>query len=219
VFRTERNPSLCAIAAASLLILSSGCGSSSSHSSNNAISPAQAQAVTSEVSQAIAQALSNTFVISMSPAVPSLSAIPADISSRLSSSACVATSTGETCNWPISFSGPCPGGGTISVTGDVAGTLDNSGGGSVLTQLTITPSNCSVSNLTINGDPNVAVNGQINFTQTAPAFPITLTEIGGVSFGPNPSGSCQFNVKYTLSSQTSCTISGTACGQTVSGSC
>jgi hypothetical protein len=220
MFRTERNSSLCTVVAAAVLILGSGCGSNSSHPSNNAISPAQAQAVTSEVSLALAQALSNSFgVPAARPGVPSLSAIAADISSDFSSSACTVTSTGETCNWPVSYNGPCPGGGTISVTGDVTGTLDNNGNGSVLTQLTVTPANCSVSSLVISGDPNISVDGQINFTQTAPSFPITLTEIGGVSYGPSPSGVCQFNVKYTLSSQTSCTISGTACGQTVSGSC
>jgi len=85
--------------------------------------------------------------------------------------------------------------------------------------LTITPSACSVSGLTLNGDPSITVNGQINFSQTAPLFPITLSETGGISYGPNPSGSCQVKVTYTVSSATTCTVTGSACGQPVNGPC
>jgi hypothetical protein len=73
--------------------------------------------------------------------------------------------------------------------------------------------------MVMNGDPSVTLGGLINFTQSVPTFPITLTEKGGISYGPHPAGSCKLNVTYTINSETSCAISGTACGQAVSGSC
>jgi hypothetical protein len=76
-----------------------------------------------------------------------------------------------------------------------------------------------VSNETINGDPNITVATQLNITNDVPAYPITLTETGGISFGPNPSGSCTMNATLTISSATSCTITGNLCGQTLSGTC
>jgi len=188
------------------------------------MSQAQAQAVSAEVAQALAQALGNAFASGGgAPAEkrvhPSLAAVWKDVNPDQSSSPCIATATGENCDWPVSFDGPCPGGGAIAVTGDVDGSLDNTGSGSIQTQLSITPASCSVDSLVINGAPSVTVAGQINFTSSAPVFPITLTEMGGISYGPHPSGSCQFNVTYAITSETSCTISGTACGQSVSGSC
>jgi hypothetical protein len=71
--------------------------------------------------------------------------------------------------------------------------------------------------VTINGNPSVTASTQINFANDAPVFPITLSETGGISFGANPSGSCTLNVQYTVSSQASCTVSGTVWGQAVAG--
>jgi hypothetical protein len=230
MFREKTKTGACllslTIVAAMLTILFSGCGSSNNNTmSSNSMSQAQAQAVSGEVSLAIAQALGGT-VPSIAPAIsgarPSLSTAVADLRPN-SSSGCTPTSTGENCNFPISLTDfPCSGaqGGTISVTGDIDGTLNNSGAGSVSGQFTITPANCSVSNLIINGDPSIAVSGQINFTDNETlTFPITFTETGGISYGPNPSGSCQLNATYTINSSLSCTVSGTVCGQSVSGSC
>jgi len=206
------------VVAAMLAVLCGGCGSSKS----NNLSQAQAEAVTQEVTQALAAALSSSGLpADARPASglhPSLSTAVTEIRSY-ASPVCPSNGTGETCDFPVNFDGTCPGGGTIAVAGNVDGTLDNSGDGSIQSQLTITPTNCSVDKLVINGDPSITVDGTFNFAANAPAFPITLTETGGISYGPNPSGSCQLNVTYTVSSQTSCAISGTVCGQAVNGSC
>jgi hypothetical protein len=98
------------------------------------------------------------------------------------------------------------------VAGDISGSLNNTGGGSIMSLLTITSSACSVSGLTLNGEPQH--HGQ---------RPNKLQPDGSIvshnSFGdwrhllwPESSGSCKFNVTYTVNSATSCTISGTACG-------
>jgi hypothetical protein len=87
-------------------------------------------------------------------------------------------------------------------------------------ELVITPANCGVeSSLTINGDPNVTIATQINFANNAVLFPVALREKGGISYGPHPSGSCTLDVTYTVNSPTSCTVTGTLCGQKLGGSC
>jgi hypothetical protein len=199
------------------LMLSVGCGSSSH--SNQSLSPAQAQAVSQEVDVALQDALNGALSSGLSAEKHrSLAKTVPDLT-RTQSSDCTTNSSGTTCNIPVTFSGPCPGGGTIGVNGNFDFTLNNSGDGSDSSSLKITPTNCSVSNLTINGDPNITVATQINITNDAPAFPITLTETGGISYGPNPSGSCTVNATMTISSSLSCTISGTICGQSVNGKC
>lgn len=208
----------CAIVVVAMFILSAGCGSSS-----NTLSQAQAQAVTQQISLALDQALSTAIAanaVSEKGVHPSLATIVSNIHSD-QSSPCTPTSTGQNCDITISDSVACSGGGTISVSGDIKGSISSSGGGSIQTQITVTPASCAVpnSNLVINGDPSVSVDSQINFTQSAIAYPITFAETGGIAYGPKPSGSCQINVTSTINSATSCTITGTVCGRSVSGSC
>jgi hypothetical protein len=187
--------------AALFLMLCAGCGSSSP----STLTPAQAQAVTQEVDVAVQTALTNAFSSGAAADTRrSLASVVGNLNPH-QSSGCITSDNGTTCDVPISYSGPCPGGGTIGVSGDFDFTLNNSGDGSDSSTLTITPTNCSVSNETINGDPNITVATQLNITNDVPAYPITLTETGGISFGPNPSGSC--------------TITGNLCGQTLSGTC
>lgn len=205
--------------AASLFILSLGCGSGSSTS--HSLSAAQAQAVSQEFSTALQSALSQSLgqaEAARQGSVPSLASTLGKVRPQ-GTSGCTVSGNGESCNIPVNYSGSCPGGGTIAVSGDFSFTLDSSGDGSVISGLTVTPTDCSVSNETINGNPSVTASTQITFTNDAPDFPITLNESGGISFGPNPSGSCTLNVQYTVSSETMCTVAGTICGQTVSGSC
>jgi hypothetical protein len=219
MFPTKRIASLCLTVLVTMLS-TSGCGGGSSMSN---MSQAQAQAVAQQFSQAVVQALGTAVpATAPSPTRPSLSTAVTDLSPD-ALPGCTSTSTGQNCNIPISLTNyPCTGsqGGTISVTGDVDGTLNNTGSGSVTAQLTITPAQCSISNLIVNGDPSITVGGQINFTNNeTPVFPVTFTETGGISYGPNPSGSCQVNATYTINSALACTVSGTVCGQPVSGSC
>jgi hypothetical protein len=212
-----------AVTVAGLVIFCAGClcaGCGSSSSSHN-MSAAQAQAVSQEFSTALQAALTASLPadsFSQREPHPTLGTILKHAHPD-QSPGCTASDSGESCNIPVSYSGSCPGGGTIAITGDFDFTLNNSGDGSDNTTLTITPSNCSVSSLTINGNPSVTASTQINFTDDNPAFPITVEETGGISFGPNPSGSCTVNVQYTVSSESTCTVSGTLCGQSVSGSC
>jgi hypothetical protein len=202
---------------AMVLIFSTSCGHSGNGSVGQTLTSAQAQAVQQELLIAISDALSSEFSLPpaerhrVSHAIANLAASQ--------TSGCTINPDGQTCDIPISYSGACPAGGTIAVSGEFKFTLDNSGDGSDSSTLTITPTNCVVSNLTINGDPNVTMAEQLNFQANTLAYPVTLTESGGISYGPNPSGSCTLNASMIINSPTSCTITGNICGQKITGSC
>ena len=207
---------VCGIAALVIVsLLGLNCGSSSSHT----LSPAQAQAVSQELSTALGAAMASGFQISASTS--KAAHLPTVVQSvRASqSTGCTVTNTGQSCNIPITYSGPCPNGGTIGVTGDFIFTLDNSGDGSDSSTLTVTPTNCALSNTTFNGDPNLTVATQFSFQNSLPLYPITFTESGGISFGPDPSGSCTLNANVTVTSATTCRVSGNVCGQSLNTSC
>lgn len=208
-----------AVAAAILAVLGSGCGSGSSSHADNTLSAAQAQAFSGQVVNALTTALGNSLngISLATSARPSLPKVLEEAQPRISSG-CTSTSSGQSCNFPLSSTGPCSGGGTISVSGDASGMLDNSGTGSFTAQIMVTPTSCVVAGTTFNGDPNIMIGGQISVASNTVAFPVTFMETGGISFGPNPSGSCQVNVTYSINSS-SCTASGTVCGQSVNGSC
>jgi hypothetical protein len=226
---TTNRPALCRYLAAIAVItveivLSSACGGGGSSQS---MSATQAQAVSQEFASAVEAALQTSITTEAQHNRQGLGAV---LSSTISqaikretspadSSGCVTSVSGTSCNYPVSYSGSCPQGGKIGVTGNFDFTLNNSGDGSDSTSLTITPTNCAVSNLTINGNPNVTFATQITFQDDNLAYPITLSETGGISYGPNPSGSCTVNATLTITSAQSCTVSGTICGQTLSGSC
>jgi hypothetical protein len=204
------------------LLFSAACGGGSS-SMNQNLSAAQAQAVSQEFATAAEAALQASVTGSAQrnrrtfgeifSAGASRGAVPDTTGS------CVTSANGTSCNYPVSYSGNCPQGGTIGVSGDFDFTLNNSGDGSDSSNLTITPTGCEVSNETINGNPNVTFAVQLSFQNNALVYPVTLTESGGISYGPNPSGSCSVNATLTIASSLACTVSGTICGQALSGDC
>jgi len=213
---SHSNKSVCIAAAVSAVLLCTSCGSSN----NNSISNAQTQAISQEFVSAVQSAMTNSFAVGATvPAAghESLSKILREVRPD-TSSGCTTDGNGQSCNFPISYTGPCPSGGTISVSGDFDLMLNNSGDGSDSSTLTVTPSNCVVSNLTLNGDPNIMLSTTLNLANNALSYPVTMTETGGISYEPHPSGSCTMNVSLTIG-RSSCSVSGNVCGQSVSGNC
>ena len=207
----------CAIASLAFIsLLCITCGGSS----HNNLSQAQAQAISQEVFSALHSAMVGGLTApgSAPAAPPSLPEI-IERAQAAPPSGCVISNSGESCDIPITYQGACPKGGTISVSGDFAYTLDNSGNGSDSSTLTVTPAACAVDEVTFNGNPSVTFSTTFNLQNNALAFPIMFSGTGGISYGPNPSGSCSINVKATASSLTSCSISGSICGRSVSGRC
>lgn len=205
--------SVAIVVAFALLMI--GCGSS--NSMNNSLSPAQAQSVATAVSSGVVQAMTGALGAVIDPLPGGMHRIgPVPNTSAVT---CVSSANGESCTWPISTNFSCPGGGTMAVSGDLSGTLSNTGSGSAQAQITADPASCSVNGVVLNGDPSITVAGQANISNYAPVWPVTGTETGGVTFGPNPSGSCQLNLTFSVNESLNCTVTGTACGQTVKGNC
>jgi hypothetical protein len=200
----------------SIALLMVGCGSSDSNSS--ALTEVQAQAIATAVSNGIEQAFAGTF------GVPSVKRSgdamhPVETAANAATApACLASFAGQTCTWPISSTFSCPGGGTMAVSGAITASLNTTGSGSAQVQIAAVPASCSVNGMILNGAPQVNVAGQMNVLNDMPEWPLTSSETGAVSYGPHPSGTCQLNLTYSVSNL-SCTVSGTACGQSVSGSC
>ena len=193
-----------------------GCGSSNSSPKN--LTPAQAQSIATAVSNGMAQAMGGAFGVSL--ARPGGNPVEkVEPSSTPTPPICTLTPSGEVCTWTISSTYACAGGGNIAISGTIGGTLSSSGAGSAEAQIAANPANCSVNGIVLNGNPQVNLAAQLNILNDSPVWPVTGTETGAVTYGPNPSGSCQLNLNFTVNSNSSCTVTGTACGQTVSGSC
>ena len=191
------------------------CGGGSSTPKN--LTQAQAQAIASAVSSGIAQSTAGGFGVSA--ASTPAHRMRGETTPEITGFPCA---PGGICTAEFNSTFDCPGGGTMAIAGTILGTLDDSGDGSVVGQLVAAPMNCSVDSLVLNGDPSVNVATTVNIKADQPQSPIIGAETGGITYGPNPSGSCKFNVTYTVNfsnSNLSCTASGTACGYSVSGSC
>jgi hypothetical protein len=97
------------------------------------------------ISQEVFTALNSAMVAGLTPSGASTAATRPSLGeiverARLAqSSGCTVTNSGESCNIPITYQGACPNGGSISVSGDLMYTLDNSGNGSDSSTLTVTP--------------------------------------------------------------------------------
>ena len=219
MLQSQRFISTCGIATVAMLALI--CASCGTSSNSHTLSPTQAQAVVVELNTAMSAALNAGLAgaVSAEAKPPRLSTVLRNVHTSGTPSGCTITNTGENCNIPITYSGPCPNGGTIGVTGDFIFSLDTSGNGSDNSTLTVTPTKCAVSNTTFNGNPSITVATAFSFANNLPIYPITLTETGGISFGPNPSGSCTLNVNVSVTSATTGSVTGTICGQSLSGSC
>jgi hypothetical protein len=197
-------------------VLMIACGSS--NSSMNNLTPAQAQAVASAVSTGVSQSLEGAFGAASVERSGGRVRLESG-SPRTGTPTCNLTSSNGTFSCQLSQTYSCSGGGTMAVSGSVSGSVSDSGTGSIAEQISADPAACSVDGITLNGDPTVNVSGQLQLSDWNPVWPVTATETGAVTFGPNPSGTCQLNVTFTVNSSLTCSISGTACGQTVSGSC
>ncbi len=198
------------LAATMLLVLCSGCGGSSKSSALPApttLSAAQSTAVATQIEQ--------TFV---------------SASAGMGTDWCgnpYAPTEEFFCTIPVAFDGVCAGGGTIAITGSLTGDLDYSDTGAVTALLTVMPANCAIpgTTLVMTGDPNLTVTGSgLEFYGGLSTF--SVTETGSITYGPKPAGTCQTDLTITASfigdaqhTVKSCTLTGTACGETINQSC
>lgn len=127
-------------------------------------------------------------------------------------------------------SGPCSEGGTANLTGSLVLTADDETGDfSVGFDYTITPNDCRERSpndivFTLDGDPNITVEGTLSGTQTS--LEGSITQSGGVRWETGGrSGSCTLNLTTTYDFTSSdggetfsgsASMSGTVCGVTIS---
>ncbi|HVM94527.1 MAG TPA: hypothetical protein VMT67_17020 [Terriglobales bacterium] len=131
------------------------------------------------------------------------------------------------CTIPIASNVACSGGGTVGVTGTNSGDLDYSNTGDTTGILTYTPTNCSIpgSKLVMNGNPGLTfTSSMFYFYGGVSSFTVTAT--GPINYSSNPTGACQANLTIVASfagdshhTVVSCTVSGTACGETIGQNC
>ncbi len=107
----------------------------------------------------------------------------------------------------ISGSGPCPAGGTASVSGNAGGTAPT-----MTFDVTATFSGCKTTNFTVGG--SFRETGSINTSTFAGS--VTVTGSLSVSTTDGRSGSCGMNFTVTFTSM-SATATGTICGRNASG--
>jgi hypothetical protein len=206
-----------------------GCGGSGGGGGNggiNLLTPPQAQqvgtAISNDMSNALSSALSSPAV---SLGISSRDHIRVGLE-RKSEADVVTRPDAVTCsgsNCTISGTYTCADGGSIAVSGQFSAS-SNSVSGTV----TETPSNCSDGTVDIGGDPNLIVGLQASDNGISTSVNVTLS--GGVSFSPVqmgqfPSGSCSCNLTLTGTvnnsnkAVTACSVSGSICGQSISGNC
>lgn len=203
-----KNPGALYVTIAILLaVLCCGCGNSKGPSGPTGLSTEQAAAAATQIGQ--------TFVAS---------------SAQMGASFCgnpFAPQEQFPCTISVASDVPCSGGGTVAVTGTNNGDLDYSNTGGATGTLTYTPTNCSIPGSTL------VMNGTTGLTFTTSLFyfyggvsNFTTVETGPISYGPKPHGVCQTNLSITASFEgdnqhtvISCTLTGTACGQTINQAC
>lgn len=114
--------------------------------------------------------------------------------------------------------GKCQLGGTITGSFSTTSTLDSTGAGSVSGTISFVPHGCVVStgtrNVTVDGDPSLTT----TFTTAFAAGYKQATGNGKVSGGFKwEGGGCQMNYTENMTADGKITVSGSVCGQDVSG--
>jgi hypothetical protein len=209
VRQREKNAFLClTIAATTFLALCCACGGGSNGPTGPTnLSSAQARAAAVQIEQ--------TFVAASAQMGAEFCGNPYDPLQQYP------------CTIPIAASVECNGGGTVAVAGSNFGELDYYNTGNATGTLTYVPTNCSIpgSTLTMNANPGLTFTSAM-FYFYGGVSNLAVTETGPIKYGPKPDGVCQTNLTIAASFEgnnqhtlLSCTLSGTACGQTINQSC
>ena len=138
----------------------------------------------------------------------------------LSTLECEQACSGDSCvvTCPVDERFDCPGGGSATDVGTVAGTLDASLTGEATFQAVQTYSNCSnQSGVTLNGDPHTTASGTVRFVNGELAGEQTVRLGGAVRYtSPEESGRCAIDLTGSFTVGTlHGSASGTACGEPV----
>jgi hypothetical protein len=184
------------------------CGSFTS--SGDALNEAEVGALAGAL---VGQGFPGTGGASMTPAAPSSSA----------SAASAAAPTGKI-SVKIDDSGPCQGGGTVSVTGDLSVDVNQTAQtGTLEYNFTLVPNGCKVTSesgkvFTLTGDPNVKGDGKLNWAQNS--FQGALNYSGKFNWESSDgrSGACGVDLNadfHVVTGSITANLTGSVCGITV----
>ena len=181
-----------------------GCGGGSSSSS--AVPASVVQDVATVISQQAATNLAEGAGAQVVRHPGHLKGHIDQINATCTQSSCVLSGQFNTTN-------ACQYGGTTGFAGDVDGSVNSSGTGSIQFQLDETFTNCvPASGYTVNGAPEVTIAGTFSFNNGAISFPLQVVAGGAVNINSN---TCNINLTTLVESNGSSTTTGTLCGQSV----
>lgn len=123
--------------------------------------------------------------------------------------------------WERTFTktGPCPAGGTVTMSGSTKGTIDSdTHSGTIEVNHVLAMDDCAFTRdavtITVNTDPDLTMTGTVNIEsghRASGSFTKTGTFLWTTSDGR--SGSCEVNLTITWNADGSHSISGTMCGR------
>lgn len=191
--------------AIAIVLLGAGCGGSSSSSSSSSSIPPQ---VTQSVATLIAQQAAHNLAAGPPPAEKA-----SQRAGRVSPQQVSCTPSSCVFSEQFNVSQACQFGGTTGLAGDVSGSVNSSGTGSINFQVDETFTDCvPVQGYTVNGAPDVTVAGIITMNGGVINFPLQILEGGAVSINGN---ACNINLTTLGNADGSSTTTGTLCGQSV----
>lgn len=198
----KRNAAVCVLlAVVPILLLGIGCGGGTSSSSTV---PAN---VVNDVAALITSSASTNLVGGPGAAISHPTDHVEPQTASCNQSSCVISEQ-------FNSSYACQLGGNIGFAGDINGTINNSGNGSIQFQVDETFTNCIPdAGYTVNGAPEVTVGGTFTFNNGNLSFPLQILEGGAVKINNQ---TCNINLTTLAESNGSSTTTGSLCGQSVS---
>jgi len=136
------------------------------------------------------------------------------LSKTLYAVSCTATSC--VINQALAATRTCTSGGSMKVTGNINGTINNTGSGIIQISATetITDWSCQTP-LIINGDPYISLTGTFSFLNGAPATQQHIGIHGGIKLGTSAAQSCQVSLDTNFNRDGTGHTTGSVCGNSV----
>jgi hypothetical protein len=213
-----RSGCLAALVVSLSFIAACGGGTSSSAVDAGAMSANQADAFAKSLSMAAVGSMGSSSFLRAEGAAEGLTAPEQQQGLALLNAAGLVSCTPTSCmiNQPISARRTCVTGGAINVTGNISGSISNTGSGVILISATETISDWScLPPLMINGDPYISLTGTFSFLNGVPATQQHVGIHGGVKWGTAAAESCQISLDTNFNRDGTGRTTGTVCSHTI----
>jgi hypothetical protein len=213
-----RSAHLAALMASLSFLAACGGGTSSSAVDPGAMSPNQADAFAKSLSMAAVGSMGSSSFLRAEGAPDGQPAPEQQQVLALLNAAGLVSCTPTSCmiNQSISARRTCVTGGAINVTGNISGSISNTGSGVIQISATETISDWScLPPLMINGDPYISLTGTFSFLNGVPATQQHVGIHGGIKWGTAAEQSCQISLDTNFNRDGTGRTTGTVCGHTI----